>query len=214
MKIGILTQQLNNNYGGLLQNYALQQVLIKMGHNPITLDWDYPVESVQRLLWKSMLMPIRDLVNGMKKKRTLVAILCAAVLLILTAVSTTTQEREKRIPQIRARGVLLVGTTGDYRPITYLDPGSGEYWGFDIELAKDLAEALGVELRFVPTTWPTLMEDTQAEKFDLAISGITITDARRAQALMSEGYLANGKTVLCRAADAGRYTSLEAIDGM
>ena len=68
MKIGILTQQLNNNYGGLLQNYALQQVLIKMGHNPITLDWDYPVESVQRPLWKSMLMPIRDIVNGMKKK--------------------------------------------------------------------------------------------------------------------------------------------------
>ena len=148
----------------------------------------------------------------MKRERTLVAILCAAVLLVLTTISAATQEREKRIPQIRARGVLLVGTTGDYRPITYLDPGSGEYWGFDIELAKDLAEALGVELRFVPTTWPTLMEDTQAEKFDLAISGITITDARRAQALLSEGYLANGKTVLCRAADAGRYTSLEAID--
>ena len=148
----------------------------------------------------------------MKRERTLVAILCAAVLLVLTTISAATQEREKRIPQIRARGVLLVGTTGDYRPITYLDPGSGEHWGFDIELAKDLAEALGVELRFVPTTWPTLMEDTQAEKFDLAISGITITDARRAQALLSEGYLANGKTVLCRAADAGRYTSLEAID--
>ena len=148
----------------------------------------------------------------MKRERTLVAILCAAVLLVLTTISAATQEREKRIPQIRARGVLLVGTTGDYRPITYLDAGSGEYWGFDIELAKDLAEALGVELRFVPTTWPTLMEDTQAEKFDLAISGITITDARRAQALLSEGYLANGKTVLCRAADAGRYTSLEAID--
>lgn len=146
------------------------------------------------------------------KRRTLIALLCAAALLVLTAVAATTQEREKRIPQIRARGVLLVGTTGDYRPMSFLDPDSGEYWGFDIELAKDLAEALGVELRFVPTTWPTLMEDTQAGKFDLAISGITITEARRAQALMSEGYLANGKTVLCRTADAGKYTSLEAID--
>ena len=38
MKIGILTQPLQNNYGGLLQNYALQQVLKAMGHNPITLD--------------------------------------------------------------------------------------------------------------------------------------------------------------------------------
>ena len=38
MKIGILTQPLHNNYGGLLQNYALQQILLKMGHTPITID--------------------------------------------------------------------------------------------------------------------------------------------------------------------------------
>lgn len=40
MKIGILTQPLHNNYGGLLQNYALQQVLKGMGHEVETLDWD------------------------------------------------------------------------------------------------------------------------------------------------------------------------------
>lgn len=34
MKIGILTQPLLRNYGGILQNWALQQVLIKMGHEP------------------------------------------------------------------------------------------------------------------------------------------------------------------------------------
>lgn len=38
MKIGILTQTLHNNYGGLLQNYALQQVLIRAGHEPCTID--------------------------------------------------------------------------------------------------------------------------------------------------------------------------------
>lgn len=38
MKIGILTQPLHNNYGGLLQNYALQQVLKGLGHEPITID--------------------------------------------------------------------------------------------------------------------------------------------------------------------------------
>lgn len=38
MKIGILTQPLRSNYGGLIQNYALQQVLIRLGHEPITLD--------------------------------------------------------------------------------------------------------------------------------------------------------------------------------
>jgi ABC-type amino acid transport substrate-binding protein len=114
--------------------------------------------------------------------------------------------------EIVERGVLRVGTAGDYQPMSYLDADSGKYVGFDAELAEDLADALGVELEYVETSWPTLMEDTLSGKFDLALCGITVTDARREQALMSKGYLANGKTVLCRAEDAGEYTSLAAID--
>ena len=116
------------------------------------------------------------------------------------------------IERIQKRGVLLVGTAGDYKPMSFLDPETGTYWGFDTELAEDLARALGVEIQYVSTSWPTLMEDTLAGKFDLAICGITVTDARKEQALMSEGYLENGKTVLCRAEDAEKYISLEAIN--
>lgn len=47
MKIGILTQPLHANYGGLLQNYALQQVLIRSGHEVETIDW-YPSYSALR----------------------------------------------------------------------------------------------------------------------------------------------------------------------
>ena len=52
----------------------------------------------------------------------------------------------------------------------------------------------------------------EPQTFDLAIGGITITEARRETMLMSDGYLANGKTILCRAADADRYQSLSDID--
>lgn len=113
---------------------------------------------------------------------------------------------------IRERGVLRVGTAGDYQPMSYLDPETGKYVGFDVELAEDLAAVLGVDIEYVPTSWPTLTEDTLAGKFDLAICGITVTDARKEAALMSDGYLENGKTVLCRAEDAGKYISLEAIN--
>ena len=113
---------------------------------------------------------------------------------------------------IRNSGVLKVGTAGDYQPMSYLDPETNTYVGFDAELAGDLATSLGVEIEYVETSWPTLMEDTLAGKFDLAICGITVTDARKEQALMSDGYLENGKTVLCRAEDADKYTSLEAIN--
>ena len=117
-----------------------------------------------------------------------------------------------RLSEIKNRGVLLVGATGDYRPMSYREPDTGEYWGFDADLAEDLADSLGVDLQYVPTSWPTLMDDTLAGKFDLAVCGITITDARKEQALMSEGYLVNGKTIICRSEDAAKYTDLESIN--
>ena len=118
----------------------------------------------------------------------------------------------KALDRIRESGILRVGTAGDYKPMSFLDPETGTYWGFDTELAEDLAASLGVEIAYVPTTWPALMEDTMAGEFDLAVCGITITDARKEQALMSDGYLENGKTVLCRAEDTDKYLSLEAIN--
>ena len=117
------------------------------------------------------------------------------------------------ISRIQERGLLLAGTTGDYRPLSFRED-DGTYWGFGVEVAGEIAKRLGVGLQFVPTSWPTLSADVQAEPqtFDLAIGGITITDARRETMLMSDGYLANGKTILCRAEDADRYRSLADID--
>lgn len=117
------------------------------------------------------------------------------------------------IKRIKERGVLLVGTAGDYRPLTFLEQ-DGTYWGFDIEVAQEIASRLQVDLKFVPTSWPTLTADVMAEeqKFDIAIGGITITDQRKEMMLMSEGYLKNGKTILCRTEDAQKFLNLNDID--
>ena len=117
------------------------------------------------------------------------------------------------IHRIAQRGKILIGTTGDYRPLSFCEP-DGTYWGFGIEVANEIASVLGVDVEFVKTSWPTLTDDVLAEPqmFDLAIGGITITDARCEIMLMSEGYLANGKTILCRKSDEERYKSLADID--
>ncbi|MBO4598509.1 MAG: transporter substrate-binding domain-containing protein [Bacteroidaceae bacterium] len=109
--------------------------------------------------------------------------------------------------------MLIVGTTGDYRPLSFRE-NDGSYWGFGIEMAEEIATQLGVGIKFVQTSWPTLTADVLAEpqQFDMAIGGITITDARKQQMLMSDGYLANGKTILCRTSDADSYHSLADID--
>jgi len=118
-----------------------------------------------------------------------------------------------KVAQIVERGKLLVGTTGDYRPLSYRE-AEGSYWGFGIEMAEKIAGRLNVDIGFAMTSWPTLTADVLAEPqtFDFAIGGITITDARKETMLMSEGYLANGKTILCRVSERDRYTSLSDID--
>ena len=118
-----------------------------------------------------------------------------------------------KVAEVVERGTLLVGTTGDYRPLSFCE-ADGTYWGFGIEVAQAIASYLGVETSFVKTSWPTLTADVLAEPqtFDLAMGGITITDTRKETMLMSEGYLANGKTILCRATESDRYRSLADID--
>ena len=143
--------------------------------------------------------------------RVLAAILvCGAM--ILTSCKPQKDIRPT-VQRIQERGVLQVGTTGDYRPLSYLEADS-TYWGFEIDMAEAIARQLGVVVVFVPTSWLTLTADVLAEPqtFDLAVSGITITEDRLKIMAMSEGYLANGKTILCRAEDSTKFRSLEDID--
>ena len=139
-----------------------------------------------------------------------------AVLAVCGTTSFTScfsNEDNGKVSEIIERGTILFGTTGDYRPLSFCEP-DGTYWGFGIEVANEIAKRLGVAPAFIKTSWPTLTADVLAEPqlFDLAIGGITITDARREIMLMSEGYLANGKTIMCRASEADRYKSLADID--
>ena len=136
--------------------------------------------------------------------------------LLLTSCSTENDLHTQRPTRerIEQRGTLLVGTTGDYRPLSYREHSTGEYWGFGIEMAEKIAARIGVGIEFVATSWPTLTTDVLAvpQTFDLAIGGITITDTRKQTMLMSDGYLANGKTFLCRAEDTSRFHSLADLD--
>ena len=128
--------------------------------------------------------------------------------------SNTLVPMDGTISRIVNRDTIYIGTTGDYRPLTFREPSTGEHWGFAIELSQEIANRMGVNIVFVGTSWPTLTSDVLAEPqmFDFAIGGITITDTRRETMDMSDGYLGNGKTILYRATEADRYQSLADID--
>ena len=143
----------------------------------------------------------------------LLALLCAASTIICCTKDSDTAQANS-LDAIRNRGTLIIGTTGDYRPLSYREPETGEYWGFGIEVAQKIAENIGVKATFVQTSWPTLTEDVLKEPaiFDFAIGGITITDARKEVMDMSDGYLRNGKTILCRKEDAQKYQTLDDLN--
>jgi cyclohexadienyl dehydratase len=108
---------------------------------------------------------------------------------------------------------LKICTTGDYPPLTYRDPATGQYSGVDIDMATDLAAHLGRPPVFVTTTWPTLMADlTSPGMCDITMGGITDTPERRRVADATLPYLSSGKTPVVAAANADRYSSIEDID--
>ena len=137
-------------------------------------------------------------------------ILCmAAVMLLPVGIASA-----GHLEDILARGTIRIGTTGDYAPMSYLNPETGKYEGIDAELSELIAESLGVKIEYVPTTWPTLAADTQADKFDIALCGISRNYNRAKTMAMSDAYGEGlfGKTILCRQEDAKRFQSLADID--
>jgi cyclohexadienyl dehydratase len=119
---------------------------------------------------------------------------------------------EHRLDQILDAKILRVGTTGDYRPFSFVADKRAEFRGIDIDLARNLAASLGVELELVNTSWPSLTHDLGAGKFDIAMSGVSLNSARRQIGYFSVPYHRGGKTPISQCLEKEKFSSLELID--
>ncbi len=115
-----------------------------------------------------------------------------------------------RLDQVLQSKTLRVGTPGDYRPFAI--QADGAYSGHDIDVIEAMAKEMGVKVAYVPTTWPNLMADLQADKFDVAVGGITRNVTRISQAQMLPGYAPFGKVALVRKAEAGKYKTAASLN--
>ena len=113
--------------------------------------------------------------------------------------------------QIMTSGMLRVGTTGDYAPFSY-SADDMSFTGIDIDLALNLAESLNVELIFIKTSWPTLMNDLAAGLFDIAMSGVSIIPSREQHAYFSAPYHVGGKSPITLCSRVAEFSSIEEID--
>lgn len=130
---------------------------------------------------------------------------------LLHALASVVRYRS-RLDQVLQSGVLRIGTTGDYAPFSHRASEHEQFVGIDIDLARDLAASLDAEPRFVATSWPTLMDDLEAGRFDIAMSGVSRTLARQRVGYFTRAYHVGGKTPIARCGDRSRFGTLENID--
>ena len=116
------------------------------------------------------------------------------------------------LTQIKEKGVVTVATEGDWSPYTYHDENSNELVGFDVELAKLIADKLGVEVEYKETDWDSILAGVQSGTFDLGINGITYSDKRAKSFNFSNPYLYD-QTVLIVLESNNDINSFEDIKG-
>ncbi|MDW6004891.1 transporter substrate-binding domain-containing protein [Vibrio mangrovi] len=111
---------------------------------------------------------------------------------------------------IRKRGVLRIGTPGDYHALSYFD--GQKFVGYDIDMASYLAEQLGVDVDFVLTERPELVSGLYLGKFDIAMGGIPRTVSRQFEVEQTRGYMTFSHALLVTAENQERFHSFEKVN--
>lgn len=136
---------------------------------------------------------------------------CLAAALLIAA-NVAHAQQASRLDEIIKRGSLRVGMTGDYLPFTSLDKATQTFRGFDVDMAEQLGKALGVKVEYVQTAWPQLTRDFEADKFDIAMGGVSITLDRQKLGLFSAPIMREGKTPIARCTDTAKFATIADID--
>lgn len=92
------------------------------------------------------------------------------------------------LAEIQEEGTLVIGTEGTYPPFTFHDD-SGELTGFDVEIAREVAERLGVEAEFLETQWDAMFAGLDAERFDMVANQVGINEERQESYDFSDPYI-------------------------
>ncbi|RMH45908.1 MAG: amino acid ABC transporter substrate-binding protein [Alphaproteobacteria bacterium] len=130
---------------------------------------------------------------------------------MLTLAGMQAAQAQSALHQILDSGVLKVGTTGDWNPMSVRDPATNSYKGFDIDVMTELAKDLGVRVEFVPTDWKTLVNGVVTGKYHVTGSA-SISPARMKVAGFSDSYLTADIYPFTMPDKAGRFDGWASIN--
>ena len=145
--------------------------------------------------------------KGMKK---LAMLLTSVMLVCMLGACGSSADSDKAY--IKEKGVLVVGIT-DFAPMDYKD-ASGNWVGFDADMAKGFAESLGVEVEFVEIQWDNKILELDGKTIDCVWNGMTLTDEVKAGMECSNPYCNNAQVVIVPAVIAGDYQTVDSLSNL
>jgi cystine transport system substrate-binding protein len=132
--------------------------------------------------------------------------------LIGASFTAVTAHADDLLDQVKQRGTLRIGLEGTFPPFNSKAP-SGELVGYDVDIAKAVAARLGVKPEFVTTEWSGIIAGLQANKFDVIVNQVGITDARKQVLDFSPAYTYSAAQLIQRKDDTRQFKSLEDLKG-
>lgn len=144
-------------------------------------------------------------------KKLVSLVLSLVMLFSLTAVASA-----DHLEDIKARGKLIVGAEVGFAPFEfYFEDENGEEYaaGFEMDLAREIASVLGVELEIADQAFTGLIPTLQGGDVDMLISGLSATPERREAVDFSDQYYTGVLSIVVREEDAEKYKVAEDVKG-
>lgn len=110
-------------------------------------------------------------------KRMIAVMLAVFMLASVLTMAVSAKGSDDLLETIQERGTIIVGLEGDWAPWSYVDEND-ELTGYDVEVAKAIADKLGVEIQIVPGEWDGLFAGMDAGRYDMVVNGVEVTEER------------------------------------
>lgn len=123
----------------------------------------------------------------------------------------TGESADDLLAQIKERGSIIVAMEGTWAPWTYHDEDDNLV-GYDVEVAQNIAEKLGVEVEFIEGAWDGLLAGLDAGRYDIMVNGVGVTEERAEKYNFSTPYAYNKTAVIVRG-DYDEISSMENLKG-
>ncbi|MDR2701122.1 MAG: ABC transporter substrate-binding protein [Spirochaetaceae bacterium] len=139
-----------------------------------------------------------------------IALLGIAVLICLAACKPKVERGELTMK----KGFLMVGMEIGYPPMEYFAEDGKTPIGFDVEMAKALADKLGLQVEYVDTAWDGIFAGVETDKYDCIMSSVTYTEERAKRYNFTRPYVVNSQLLIVRKDASAKPKNLEEIQGL